>query len=100
MSVIKYSPFALRHIDRDEFLSLQFETETLDTLLAGIAADNNASHMEKCLLAWETLTNVGSADVARYQSWNNGQCEQFDARSHQERIAIDLIEEFGTSSVL
>lgn len=87
-------------LDRDEFLSLQFETETLDTLLAGIAADNNASHMEKCLLAWETLTNVGSADVARYQSWNNGQCEQFDARSHQERIAIDLIEEFGTSSVL
>ena len=87
-------------LDRDEFLSLQFETETLDTLLAGIAADNNASHMEKCLLAWETLTNVGSADVARYQSWNNGQCEQFDARSQQERIAIDLIEEFGTSSVL
>ena len=87
-------------LDRDEFLSLQFETETLDTLLAGIAADNNASHMEKCLLLWETLTNVGSADVARYQSWNNGQCEQFDARSHQERIAIDLIEEFGTSSVL
>ena len=87
-------------LDRDEFLSLQFETETLDTLLAGITADSNASHIEKCLLLWETLTNVGSADVARYQSWNNGQCEQLDARAEQARIAIELIEEFGTSSVL
>ena len=87
-------------LDRDEFLSLQFETETLDTLLAGIAGDNNASQIEKCLLLWETLTNVGSADVARYQSWNNGQCEQIDARAEQERIAVDLIEQFGTSSVL
>ena len=87
-------------LDRDEFLGLQFETETLDTLLAGIAADTNASHMEKCLLAWETLINIGNADIARYQSWNNGQCEQFNARSEQERIAVELIEEFGTSSVL
>ncbi len=87
-------------LDRDEFLSLHFETETLDTLLAGIAGDNNASQIEKCLLLWETLTNVGSADIARYRSWNNGQCEQFDARAEQERIAADLIEEFGTSSVL
>ena len=87
-------------LDRDEFLELQFETETLDTLLAGIAADTNASHIEKCLLAWETLINIGNADIARYQSWNNGQCEQVNARGEQERIAAELIEEFGTSSVL
>ena len=87
-------------LDRDEFLGLQFETETLDTLLAGIAADTNASHLEKCLLVWETLINIGNADIARYQSWNNGQCEQLNARGEQERIALDLIKEFGTSSVL
>ena len=101
----KWQPYnhktkAYVRLDRDEFLSLQFETETLDTLLAGIAEDDNASQIEKCLLLWETLTNVGSADVARYRSWNNGQCEQLDARAEQERVAIDLIEEFGTSSVL
>ncbi|MDB4428021.1 carboxylesterase family protein [Porticoccaceae bacterium] len=87
-------------LDRDEYLGLQFETETLDTLLAGIAADSNASHIEKCLLVWETLINIGNADVARYQSWNNGQCEKLNARAEQERIAVELIEEFGTASVL
>ena len=87
-------------LDRDEFLELQFETETLGTLLAGIAADTNASHIEKCLLAWETLINIGDADVARYKAWNNGQCEELDARGEQERIAVELIEEFGTASVL
>ncbi|EAS47656.1 carboxylesterase, type B [gamma proteobacterium HTCC2207] len=87
-------------LDRDEHLGLQFETETLDTLLAGIAADSNASHIEKCLLVWETLINIGNADVARYQSWNNGQCEKLNARAEQERIAVELIEEFGTASVL
>jgi para-nitrobenzyl esterase len=87
-------------LDRDEYLGLQFETETLDTLLAGIAADSNASHIEKCLLVWETLINIGNADVARYQSWNNGQCEKLNARAEQERIAVELIEQFGTASVL
>jgi len=87
-------------LDRDEYLGLQFETETLDTLLAGIAADSNASHIEKCLLVWETLINIGNADVARYQSWNNGQCKKLNARAEQERIAVELIEEFGTASVL
>jgi para-nitrobenzyl esterase len=87
-------------LDRDEFLELQMETQTLDTLLAGIAADTNANHTEKCLLLWETLTNVGSVDIARYQSWNAGQCEKVDARAEQERIAAELIEEFGTVSVL
>ena len=87
-------------LDRDEYLGLQFETETLDTLLAGIAADSNASHIEKCLLVWETLINIGNADVARYQSWNNGQCKKLNARAEQERIAVELIEQFGTASVL
>ena len=87
-------------LDRDEYLGLQFETETLDTLLAGIAADSNASHIEKCLLVWETLINIGNADIARYQSWNNGQCEKLNARAEQERIAVELIEQFGTASVL
>ena len=51
-------------------------------------------------MVWETLVNVGDRDIPRYQSWNNSQCVDFDARKAQEIIAIDLIEEFGSTSVI
>ena len=87
-------------LDKDEFLALRFETETLDSLLLQVVEDTHASHSEKCLLVWETLINIGNPDIARYQSWNDSQCEQFNARAEQTRIAAELIEEYGTASVL
>jgi para-nitrobenzyl esterase len=87
-------------LDKDEFLSLHYETQTLDSLLAAVAANNHATQAEKCLLVWETLINIGNPDIARYKSWNQGQCQQFDARSEQRRIAAQLIEQFGKATVM
>ncbi|MGB0450301.1 MAG: carboxylesterase/lipase family protein [Porticoccaceae bacterium] len=88
------------HLDKDEFLALDFETETLDSLLASVASFSDASYAEKCILVWETLINIGDADIARYNSWNNGQCANFDARAEQNKIAEKLIEKYGSPSVI
>ena len=88
------------HLDKDEFLALDFETQTLDSLLASVASFSDASYSEKCILVWETLINIGDADVPRYKAWNNGQCAAFDARAEQDRIAEKLIEKYGSASVI
>lgn len=88
------------HLDKDEFLALDFETETLDSLLEKVASFTDASYAEKCILVWETLINIGDADIPRYKSWNNGQCAKFDARAEQNKIAEKLIEKYGSPSVI
>jgi len=88
------------HLDKDEFLALDFETQTLDSLLDSVASFSDASYAEKCILVWETLINIGDADIPRYQSWNNGQCAKFDARAEQDKIAEKLIEKYGSPSVI
>jgi len=88
------------HLDKDEFLALDFETQTLDSLLASVASFSDASYAEKCILVWETLINIGDADIPGYKSWNNGQCATFDARAEQDKIAKKLIEKYGSPSVI
>ena len=88
------------HLDRDIDLALDSETGSLEQLLAAVAVSENASHSEKCLLVWETLINIGNPDIPRYRSWNQGQCQQFDARAEQRRIAAELTAEFGSTTVL
>jgi para-nitrobenzyl esterase len=88
------------HLDKDALLGLDFESETLTTVLAKIAENTHADPLEKCLMVWETLVNVGDRDIPRYQSWNNSQCVNVDARKAQENIAIKLIAEFGGTSVI
>jgi para-nitrobenzyl esterase len=86
-------------LDKDEFLALDTETQTLDSLLARVAADDHASHSEKCILVWETLINIGDRDIPRYKAWNNGQCAAFDARTVQNKIAETLIQKYGSPYV-
>jgi para-nitrobenzyl esterase len=87
-------------LDKDELLALDFESETLTSVLAKIAANTHADPIAQCLMVWETLINVGDRDIPRYKSWNDRQCVDFDARKAQENIAIELIEEFGSTSVI
>ncbi len=87
-------------MEKDARLALEFALETVTPVLAKIAESTHADPAEKCLMVWETLVNVGDRDIPRYKTWNNSQCVNFDARKAQENIAIELIEEFGATSVM
>lgn len=91
---------AFVHLDRDRDLALGYDSATLDSLLALVAASTDASHTEKCILVWETLINIGDPDIARYKSWNGGQCSSTDARAEQNRTAIQLIRKYGSDTVI
>jgi para-nitrobenzyl esterase len=91
---------AYLRLDKDDLLGLDFETETLDSLLAKIAENTHADSVDKCIMVWETLINIGDRDIPRYKSWNNKQCDDFDARKTQENIADEIIKEFGSTSVI
>ena len=91
---------AYLRLDKDDLLGLGFESQTLSSLLAKIAETTHADALEKCIMVWETLVNVADRDIARYKSWNNNQCVDVDARQAQEKVAIELIEQFGSTSVI
>lgn len=88
------------HLDKDAFLRPDRETDTLDSLLAKVAADSHAQREEKCLMVWDTLVNIGDRDIERYNAWNNGQCASFDALTEQSNMVRELIEKYGSTSVL
>jgi para-nitrobenzyl esterase len=88
------------HLDRDDALRLDSESETMVTLLDTLKEHKVATDLEKCLIVWESLVNVGDADVASFKHWNNGFCGQFDIVQEQSKLNQALIDEFGSTSVL
>ena len=88
------------HLDRDEALRLDSESETMTTLLDRLKVNQVATDLEKCLIVWESLVNVGDADVAYFREWNNGFCGRFDIVQEQAKLNQALIDEYGSISVL
>jgi para-nitrobenzyl esterase len=72
----------------------------MKTLLDRLKVNQVATDLEKCLIVWESLVNVGDADVAYFREWNNGFCGQFDIVEEQAKLNQALIDEFGSTSVL
>jgi para-nitrobenzyl esterase len=102
---VDWTPFGEKgqyyvHLDRDEALRLDSESETMKTLLDRLKVNQVATDLEKCLIVWESLVNVGDADVAYFREWNNGFCGQFDIVEEQAKLNQALIDEFGSTSVL
>jgi para-nitrobenzyl esterase len=88
------------HLDRDDALRLDSESETMKTLLDRLKVNQIATDLEKCLIVWESLVNIGDVDVDSFHHWNNGFCGQFDIVQEQSKLNQALIDEFGSTSVL
>ncbi|MBT5387949.1 MAG: carboxylesterase family protein [Porticoccaceae bacterium] len=88
------------HLDKDALLRLSTETETLDSLLDRMAASAVPTDLERCYMAWETFINVGDPQPQAYAEWKQGRCKNTDMRAEQRAIAVKLIEEHGSISVM
>lgn len=86
-------------LDKDADLALASEDEDLDSLLAQVVNTEVASDLEKCLIVWESLVNVGDPDISRYRRWNEGRCEVFDISKEQQKIRNDLRETYGSVTI-
>lgn len=91
---------AYLHLDKDDLLRMDTETETIESLLDGLLSNQVPTDYQRCYIAWETYTNVGDVDIQAYRDWNNGLCRNVDMRLEQRRLADQLIAEHGSVEVL
>jgi len=87
------------HLDKADLLRMSVEDATMESLLSSIADHTSSTNLEKCMMVWESLINVGDPDVDAHNAWNDGFCSKFDLRAEQKAIASRLIAEFGSVGV-
>ena len=75
------------------------EGPTLDGLLREAAAPSMLTDLERCLLVWELLTNIGNPAYNEYARWDNGACEQVRPREEKARIKAELTELYGSATL-
>ena len=90
---------AFIHLDKNDLLRMGVESKSMDSLLGAIVDHPVPTDLEKCLIVWESLINVGDPNVDVFRRWNDGFCEKFDVRQEQKDIQIRLISEFGSIGV-
>ena len=86
-------------LDSDEFLSLDKEMLSMEYILGSLKLSPVGSLLEKCMLARETLDNIGDPLLDELGRWNEGACNQFDLNKERKKIEDDLIQEYGSVSV-
>jgi para-nitrobenzyl esterase len=86
-------------LDSDEFLSLDKEMLSMKYILGSLKLSPVGSLLEKCMLARETLDNIGDPLLDELGRWNEGVCNQFDLNKERKKIEDDLIQEYGSVSV-
>ncbi|MBV32370.1 MAG: carboxylesterase [Porticoccaceae bacterium] len=86
-------------LDKDEDLKMGSETETMDSLLKKVADSVFLGPIQKCLLVWESLVNIGDPDINRYNVWEDGVCSAYDITLERKRISAQLKREHGGTSV-
>ena len=87
---------AFMTLDSGDALALSDDVPTLATLLDQVASSQVVSELERCLLAWELLTAVGSPDYDAYSTWESGRCATIDAPQEQRVIREALEAKYGS----
>ncbi len=90
---------AFIHLDKNDLLRMGVESKSMESLLGAIVDHPVPTDLEKCLIVWESLINVGDPNVDAFRRWNDGFCVKFDVRQEQKDIQTRLIAEFGSIGV-
>ncbi len=92
------SPFFMR-LDTKTERGLSIEETSPSDLMQIVADSSLLTSLQKCLLVWDTLTNVRQPDYEAYLNWNNEACREIDALKHKQQIEDAIIEKFGSTDV-
>ena len=72
---------------------------SIQSILVDIKLSPVGTVLEKCLLARETIENIGDPLEVEYVRWNRGICNRFDVNLERQKINNQLIAEYGSVSV-
>ncbi|MDA9027213.1 carboxylesterase family protein [Gammaproteobacteria bacterium] len=86
-------------LDKDESLAMAQDNLSIQSILENIKLSSIGTILEKCLLARETIENIGDPLEMEYARWNQGVCNQFDVNVERQKIENQLIAQYGSVSV-
>ena len=85
----------------DTDLSVDDESNNLSSLVAGIfSSEVGLTTLQKCLMARDSLKNVGDDLISALPKLSNGECNLYDLDQEYRKIEKDLIDNYGSLSVL
>jgi len=86
-------------LDKNDAMKIAQDKLSIKNILANIQSSPVGTLIEKCLLARETIENIGDPLESEYIQWNQGACTQFDINSERQKINDQLIAQHGSVSV-
>jgi len=85
----------------DTDLSVDDESSDLASLVAGIfSSEVGLTTLQKCLMARDSLKNVGDDLISALPKLSNGECNLYDLDQEYRKIEKDLMDKYGSLSVL
>ncbi len=73
--------------------------ETLEALLAEVQAPSMLAPLQRCLMVWDTVVNIGRPRYELYNEWHNGECAAIDAIAEKATIKAAYEREFGSAEL-
>jgi para-nitrobenzyl esterase len=86
-------------LDINDLLRTDSEKYTLDSLLEEVLSKPEATQLEKCLMVWESLVNIGDVSLELLETLGGGTCAKYDLLAEQQKIRDFFVENFGSVSV-
>ena len=85
----------------DTNLSVGNESNDLSSLVSGIfSSEVGLTTLQKCLMARDSLKNVGDDLISALPKLSNGECDLYDLDQEYRKIEKDLMDKYGSLSVL
>jgi len=85
----------------DTNLSIGNESNDLSSLVSGIfSSEVGLTTLQQCLMARDSLKNVGDDLISTLPELSNGECDLYDLDQEYRNIEKDLMDRYGSLSVL
>jgi para-nitrobenzyl esterase len=85
----------------DTNLSIGKESNDLSSLVSGIfSSEVGLTTLQQCLIARDSLKNVGDDLISTLPELSDGECDLYDLDQEYRKIEKDLIDKYGSLSVL
>ena len=97
----RYNNFDQSFVKLDSAFEIAKETNTLETLVENIFNSNvGLSSLQKCLMARDSLKNIGDSLFHKLPELSSGLCNGYDLDEEYRKLEKDLINQYGSLSVL
>ena len=96
-----YNKFNQPFVKLDSTFEIAEEQNTLEKLVEGIFnSDVGLSSLQKCLMARDSLKNIGDSLFHKLPELSSGLCNSYDLDEEYRKLERNLIRQYGSLSVL